>query len=241
MKCVYKETAFVGNHFSKSELWTETREGRIAPLLPIREGVRAKLTVTDKGFTLSNVEGEVLRCGNEKDVFSIYDGAMYPVEPLRVETRDFEGTFTEYERTFGHGRVSREEKRRFKAYYVRTKDGIGLGLIEYRRLKTTAIYSLFLPEPMSDKEVINYIAEFATSKLKACEMATITGTQTEPSQLHGKHAGVIKMYSNPYGSTLEQVHLLALDALKRETSISERFAEPLTYKPQGIFNEEGEL
>jgi len=225
----------------KSEFWTETKEGARAPLLPLKDGVRALLTVGRNGYKVHNVHGEVMRQGVETDVFTIYDNMPMDVEPLRVETPDFTGLFVDYEREFGHGRIERDEKRRFKAYYVRTADGIGLGITEYRRLKTMSIHSLFVPEPMSDEQVINYIAEFASNKLRACEMATITGAQTEPSKLYGKHAGVVQMYCNPYGSTLEQVHLLALDALKRRTSISEVFSEPATYKPLGLFDVEKEV
>lgn len=67
-------------------------------------------------------------------------------------------------------------------------------------------------------------------------MGYITGSQTQPSELHGKYAGIIKMHNNPYGKTLEQVHLLALDSIRRKTSISEVFEEPMVYKPVGLFD-----
>ena len=159
VKCVYNETTYVGNNFSKSDLIGETRQGKRVQLLPIgNDGIRAALKVTTNGFTLKNVHNEILREGTATDVFEIVDSILFSVDPLEVKTENFSGSFKEFERNYGIDRVERDEQCRFKAYYVRTAGGIGLGLTEYRRLKTTAIYSIFVPEPMSDKEINNYIA-----------------------------------------------------------------------------------
>ena len=92
MKCIYTENKYISNNIVRSELWTETRKGNSAPLLPDRKRNPSKLSVTTKGFMLTNAHGEVLREGKATDVFEVYDSMIFQVDPLEVETEDFTGT-----------------------------------------------------------------------------------------------------------------------------------------------------
>src|SRR4051812_35578902 len=77
MKCVFTIQEWHGSHKSKSELYGEDVNGRMSPLMPVQEGVRTILTVTEDGYKLMNVNKEVLRQGVTTDVFEAFDSMPY--------------------------------------------------------------------------------------------------------------------------------------------------------------------
>lgn len=241
MKCVYSVNEFSSNSLVSSELWGETMEGKSGPLLPIIEGIKATLTVTKDGYTgENNAFGEIVRQGKETDVFAIYDTMRMPVEPLQVVMPIFVGMFSEFERIYGHGRIERDETRRWLAYVEHTGSSTSTGLTEYEWANTLAVHSLHIDKAMSNGEVVNFIASFVEPKLKACEHGTVTGVGIDASLLSGGF-GVVRMHESTYKDRFEQRRLLTMDAAFRRTDISEDLEEPVRYIASGLFNVEKEV
>lgn len=238
MRCVFTSNELIGGHRVKSELWTESKEGTRAPLLPVIDGVKTILTVKADGYKLANVEGEILRQGITTDVFEVANSMLFDAEPMQVidNVRGFEGRFSEYEQIYGFGRVERSKNRKFRLYVEKSDRGSGIGLVEYSGFDTYAIHSLLYSGPFNNRVMIDFVAEYVSSMLKASEKASIYYTGVNSSyKLDSKYADFIKYHSKVYKDNFEQARLIAHDALLRRTDIAEIFEEPMRYEPQGLF------
>ncbi|WP_343781011.1 hypothetical protein [Virgibacillus salarius] len=233
MRCIYKEHTYYRNTECESKLIGESREGNRAPLL-----TGLTLTINDEGYTLTNAEGCILRQGNETDPFVIYDSMSFEVGALKLVMPGFAGVFDRYENKHGYGRVGKDIKRKFIAYTERGEGNEGaIGLIEYDRHNTLSIHSLYIPQAMTNKEHVNYLAEYIEGLLYANEYATVQAVNFTQGKIDGKYAGIVKMYGAPYKPRHEQARLLYMDAILRGTSITEVFDEPMRYEIQGLFDD----
>jgi hypothetical protein len=243
MKCITMEHEFYSNHHTGSRYVGTTVGGVTTELLPQDpSGIKATLDVDVDGFILRNNNGELLRKGKETDVFAIYDSMQFSIlgDGLLVTANSFNGSFTEYENKYGFDRVERTEKVKYLAYSERLEGASVFGLVKVHYGKTLAIHSLYVDKPLSNRERASFLADYVYGQLNANETASITIVGGKVDKANGKHPGVVRLHSSKWQPKYEQARLLAEDAAERETSISERFTEPMRYQIQGIFGEDTE-
>lgn len=128
--------------------------------------------------------------------------------------------------------------RRFRADYLKG-DGTGLGIVEYGgkhkkynwELDVRAIHSFYVKERISNRDAQVAIFQFIRNQLADDEFAILQINKF--SRQFGRHS--------PYKNKISVQHiehfrgrnfhtrLLAIDALKRKTDISEVFDEPMQF------------
>lgn len=128
--------------------------------------------------------------------------------------------------------------RRFRADYLKG-DGTGLGIVEYGgkhkkynwELDVRAIHSFYIKERISNRDAQVTIYQFIRNQLAEDEFAILQ--MNKFTRQHNRHL--------PYRNNIDVKHiehfrgrilharLLASDALKRKTDISEMFDEPMSF------------
>lgn len=128
--------------------------------------------------------------------------------------------------------------RRFRADYLKG-DGTGIGIVEYSgkhkkynwELDVRAIHSFYIKEKLSNRDAQVLIFQFISNQLLEDEFAILQ--MNKFSRQHNRHL--------PYRNKIDVKHiehfrgrilharLLASDALKRKTDISEVFDEPMSF------------
>lgn len=237
--CIYTERTYAFNQLCRSRLVGETRDGKTAPLL--QGGLT--LTVTDAGYELKTAAGGTVRMGVETDVFTIYDGTSLDLSNLTVidELRDERTDFESYERTYGHNRVDRTDKRTFLVYMETVEDATAYGIIEHHRGKTLAIHSIYIPHKLSRKDRTRSVVEYVKALLTPTEHASITSVGLAPERLNMyAYTDIVRVNTTGYTDRLEEPRLLFECAAERKESIAETFDEPTKYEPLGLFEVENE-
>lgn len=233
---------------SKSALYEESRSQSQRQPLTQRDndGYNTILTVDNDGYRLAaGRSGAVLRQGQSDgspaSIFGVYDSMAFDAEPMKVitagATEVFSDSFTEYERTYGYGRVSREVKRTFYVYISSLEgDETAFGLVEHFNGKSLAIHSLYYPYKLSRKERTIEVIEYVKGLLAPTEHASITAAGLNPQRVNMfAYDGVVRVNTTGYNEKLEQSRLLFDDAAERRSSLKEVFEEPVKYTPQGVY------
>lgn len=136
--------------------------------------------------------------------------------------------------------------RRFRADYIKTENGTGIGIVEYGSRwddETLAIHSLYVNKNISNLDASMIIFKRVFYALNEGEDAILQMNRfsfakdwDKPfrDQLKIKHIETVR-------GRMYQASLLAHDALKRQSDISEVFDEPMRFSPIRQQKEEGNL
>ncbi|MFC4387747.1 hypothetical protein ACFOZ1_07955 [Gracilibacillus marinus] len=199
------------------------------------------LSVTTSGYTLTNKAGEVVESGSENDPLQIIKALGYSVKPLTIKD-DIRGVTLPYETyqlryDFGNVVRDKDNKRKFFAVLIKDEDNgcTGIGITEKKEGLTYAVHSVYIPEAMNKFDRAQYLVDYVNDLLFANEVSYIQAIGANYSNVkdrlnkeHTKIEGAISSVTN-----IEEAEGLALDAMKRKSSISEVFSEPIKYKKGG--------
>ena len=235
MNCICKQNTYWKGNLEASALIGESKSG--ARTARILNGLT--LTISQDGFKLANSDGAHLRQGNKQtDVFAIYDSTPFPCDNMRLDAPGFNGTFEEYELSYGHGRVERTKVVKFTAFTETAKNATSIGLTRLAGGgKTKAIYAFYFDHAMSRREKAKVIADFVYTLLQPTERASITAVGVTVDNVNGPYAGVIGMYGDAYKSKHEEARILANGATESGDGIAEIFESAVKYETQGLFEQ----
>lgn len=243
MKCLFFRRYYEKGQAVESTLYGVTQDGNEARLFG--EFEELTIFVKDGRYTIKNDKGEVFRQGlsdgTPSSILAIYDSTTLPAGGYRLETEDFSGDIEDYEKSCGHNRVERTERRRFVVFTEATPGESALGLIEVKDGLTIAIYSLYFDVEMSRRDKARYVVKYVYELLQANEYANINyaGLSLDGVNRHQYGMDSIKFYSIAKTSNqAEQPRLLFNDALENKRTITETFEEGYRYKNTGVFKEE---
>ncbi|MBM7598025.1 hypothetical protein JOC34_000382 [Virgibacillus halotolerans] len=233
MKCIIKRNTYAKGSFSKSEFWTERKDGKFNPLLPIENGHRTKLTISDAGYQIINAAGEVVSRGLETEVFAIVKLAKsrrITLEPLQIEinttTETIEMSFDEYNDLYGGADLGRINKRTFKAYQIKGDDYTAIGVLEHSGKDTKSIASLYFEEKLNNREAFETLGEYVNEQIGSNDYGIVMLTDFRMNKWnYEKYEGVIRFHLSKYTSKMEGVWQLAEQAEERRSSITEVFDE----------------
>jgi len=131
------------------------------------------------------------------------------------------------------------KRRRFRAHYIKSDEGTGIGIIEYRgdvRPKNweehvIAIHSIYIAENISHRDALVNIFQFIRNRLEDDEYAILQIQQKRRMRDYElAYQNRIKVFKTEvFRGRLFHAQLLAQDAIKRKTSISEHFDEPMVF------------
>lgn len=223
IKCIYRINTYAGDSLVKSQLYGEDADGNRRPLMQKYEGYTAILTVTPKGFKLTTGNsGEVLRQGTLTDVFEINDSLLLNPDPLLIcdEIKGVEMAYTTYRNKYAVGRVERSHRAKYYAYAVEGTDGTGIGIEQSTEGETYYIFSLYYDGFFRDQDKSKKVVDAIESTLWASWRANVSATNMAK---YIKHP-FIKVYASRDGYRFDQAKQLAVDALERQSSVSEQLA-----------------
>lgn len=238
MKCITTWRTYAFNQLVDAELVAESQDRSIQ--YPLITGLI--MTVKNGRYQIINGKGEIVRRGftdgTPESIFDIYDSMTFKVGDLQLELPYYSGSFEDYEKEFGFGRVERVVNTKWKAYSEPTSDDSEetiIGLLRYDGQRTYETHSIYIPERMTDSEKSEYIASYVYERLKANEYATIQGVN-----LKAIRTDEISLYKMSYLHRHEQARLLYISAMEHKASKSEFIPEGLHYRSEQLFEEEGE-
>lgn len=124
--------------------------------------------------------------------------------------------------------------RRFKAFYIRTGEDVGIGITEHTNKwdsETIAIHSIYDKNNLSNRDAFIAILQEIYFDLADDELALLYMSQTSRGKgWKEPYANRIKISKASYvRGVVYQTQLLAQDALRRESTISEVFDEPIRF------------
>lgn len=137
--------------------------------------------------------------------------------------------------------------RRFRADYIKTEEGTGIGIVEYASpqwdRETIAIHSLYVDKNISNRDASIVIFERVYNDLKEDQGAILQMSKfsfaKDWDKPYRQRMNVMKIET--FRGRMYQAMLLAGDALRRKADISEVFDEPFHFSViQQTREEEGE-
>lgn len=128
--------------------------------------------------------------------------------------------------------------RRFRADYLKG-EGTGIGIVEYGgkhkkynwELDVRVIHSIYFPQNLSNRDAQVAIFQFISNQLTKDEFAILQINKFSRQQnRHLPYKNKIDVrHIEHFRGRILHARLLASDALKRKTSISEHFDEPMQF------------
>lgn len=128
--------------------------------------------------------------------------------------------------------------RRFRADYLKG-GGTGIGIVEYGgkhkkynwELDVRAIHSFYIKEKLSNRDAQVFIFQFISNQLEEDEYAILQMNKFSRQQnRHLPYKNKISVHHiEHFRGRILHARLLASDALKRKTDISEAFDEPMQF------------
>lgn len=138
----------------------------------------------------------------------------------------------------GEQQKNRRVKNKWLVYSDKPQsDETAFGIVRHDGNMIYEIHSLYKPKRLSNRERTKYISRFVKSRLAADEYAKVTVCNGKffPTQELG-----VSIFTTGYRTKFfENASLLYIDALRRKSSISKVFSEPIQYIPQGVFRKGG--
>lgn len=129
--------------------------------------------------------------------------------------------------------------RRFRADYIKTDEGTGIGIVEYEgkhkkynwELDVKAIHSLYVKQDISNRDAQVTIYQFISNQLADDEHAILQINKFSRRQnYHLAYKNKISVHHIEYfRGRIFHARLLAEDAIKRKSDISETFDEPMQF------------
>lgn len=125
--------------------------------------------------------------------------------------------------------------RRFRASYIRQDEESGVGIVEYNSkhydLHTLEIKSIYIDEKMSNRDLQIFIFKTLGDEIKESQRALLEMNQFSKSKNNHLpyNERIFFRQIEAYRGRLYQPYLLAQDALKRKTTITERFDETINF------------
>lgn len=124
--------------------------------------------------------------------------------------------------------------RRFKAFYIKAEEGVGIGIVEHGKRwdsEVIAIHSIYSPDNLSNRDVAVAIYQTVYNLLNGDEWALLYMSQASRSKTwHKPYQSKIRIekVAEERGSVFH-AQLLAEDAIKRQSTITEQFDEPIRF------------
>lgn len=225
MKCVYRENYYGANSQGESKLVGETAEGERQSLLTkYNRGYNSMLAVDNDGYKVTEGEtDEIFRQGTETHVFVIYDSLLFDPGQLLVKDgiKDVEMSFRDYENKYGYDRVQRTEKTKFYVYTESTADETAFGIVHFRDKRTLAIYSVYEPYPMTEREKTDYAKEIVSGQLQANQYGNVSAVGL-PRTVGNTD---VNIYHHSFAPKFEQAECLFDDAMERKETVIEQLGE----------------
>ena len=129
--------------------------------------------------------------------------------------------------------------RRFRADYIKTDEGTGIGIVEYEgkhknynwELDVKAIHSLYVDQNISNRDTQVTIYQFISNQLADDEHAILQMNKFSRRQNHHlAYKNKISVHHIEYfRGRIFHARLLADDAIKRKSDISETFEEAMSF------------
>lgn len=129
--------------------------------------------------------------------------------------------------------------RRFRADYIKTDEGTGVGIVEYNgkhrgynwELDVKAIHSLYVDQNISNRDAQATIYQFISNQLVDDEHAILQMNKFSRRQNHHlAYKNKISVYHIEYfRGRIFHANLLAEDAIRRKSDVSETFDEPMQF------------
>lgn len=129
--------------------------------------------------------------------------------------------------------------RRFRADYIKTDEGTGIGIVEYGgkhrgynwELDVRAIHSLYVEQNISNRDSQVMIYQFISNQLADDEHAILQMNKFSRRQNHHlAYKNKISVHHTEYfRGRIFHARLLADDAIKRKSDISETFEEAMSF------------
>lgn len=124
--------------------------------------------------------------------------------------------------------------RRFRADFIKTPEGTGIGITEHRKHwneQTVAIRSIYEPRNISNRDATMNILQMIYNNLADDEGAVLQMSKYSQrknlARPFRKRLSAQRITGNR--GQLYQAQLLAEDAIRRKSDICERFAEPMRF------------
>jgi len=134
--------------------------------------------------------------------------------------------------------------RRFRAEFIKSDAGVGIGIVEHDRSwneQTVAIQSLYEPRNISNRDATMIILQTIYNDLGDDEGAVLQmskySQRKDLARPFRKRLSAQRITGNR--GQLYQAQLLAEDAIRRQSDIYERFAEPMRFSVIEQEKEEG--
>jgi len=131
------------------------------------------------------------------------------------------------------------KRRKFRYYYIKSNDRVGIGLVEYAGYNSggnweahvIAIHSIYIDDNLSNRKIQTYVYRKIKNMLADDERAILQTYQfNKKKNFHTPYVNRLHVRKiEQFRGSLFHTYLLAHDALRRKTTISEQFNEPMVF------------
>ncbi|WP_182200408.1 hypothetical protein [Paraliobacillus salinarum] len=222
MACVSAVNTYISNTFSKRDLIKTDRAGNVTPFF---NGSTLTLSFENGKYTVTiDKTGEVIDRGKTTNCIRSVYSARFKPDYVIDEGKEY--SYADFTEIYDSLEDQRQQKVKYKAYFIQNEGETGVGIVKYSEDKTYAIASIYDNEAETNRQAFGILERYLheTLDLEEFGFARIGNLNVKKSFFEN-FIGAVYFQKESNGNKFNEVEQLAADAIKRKSTILENFGD----------------